>query len=63
MVARGLASCGATLAPRWDALSTGLGLNFGGGTHHAYHNRAEGFSFLNDVVISPAAVLDAAMPG
>ena len=56
---RGLASCGATLSATGDALATGLGLNFGGGTHHAYAGHAEGFSFLNDVAIAARHALDA----
>ncbi len=58
VVERGLGSSGATLAATRDALSVGLGLNFGGGTHHAYADHAEGFSFLNDVVISARWLLD-----
>lgn len=61
VVERGLASCGATLSATWDALSTGLGLNLGGGTHHAYAGHAEGFSFLNDVAIAARHVLDAGL--
>lgn len=49
---RGLLSCGGTLAATRDALEYGRGLNLGGGTHHAYRDHAEGFSFLNDVVIA-----------
>ncbi len=49
---RGLLSSGATLAATHDALKYGSGLNLGGGTHHAYREHAEGFSFLNDVVIA-----------
>lgn len=58
VVERGLGSSGATLAATRDALRVGLGLNFGGGTHHAYADHAEGFSFLNDVVISARWLLD-----
>ncbi|WP_216323159.1 histone deacetylase family protein [Deinococcus aestuarii] len=58
VVGRGLASSGATLAATRDALSHGFGVNLGGGTHHAYRDRAEGFSFLNDVVISARWLLD-----
>nr|WP_221269631.1 histone deacetylase [Deinococcus budaensis] len=58
VVERGLGGSGATLAATRDALSCGLGLNLGGGTHHAYRDRAEGFSFLNDVVISARWLLD-----
>lgn len=55
---RGLGSSGATFAATGDALATGFGFNFGGGTHHAYRDRAEGFSFLNDVAISAQWLLD-----
>ncbi|WP_394649097.1 histone deacetylase [uncultured Deinococcus sp.] len=58
IVARGLGSSGATLAATRDALAGGLGLNLGGGTHHAYAGHAEGFSFLNDVAISARWLLD-----
>ncbi|RJF71533.1 histone deacetylase [Deinococcus cavernae] len=55
---RGRGSSGATFAATGDALRTGLGLNIGGGTHHAYCDHAEGFSFLNDVAISAQWLLD-----
>lgn len=55
---RGRASSGATLAATRDALVHGLGINLGGGTHHASRDRAEGFSFLNDVAISARWLLD-----
>ncbi len=58
VVERGLGSSGATFAATQDALRLGLGINFGGGTHHAYRDHAEGFSFLNDVVISAQWLLD-----
>lgn len=58
IVERGLGSSGATFAAMQDALNVGLGLNFGGGTHHAYRDHAEGFSFLNDVAISAQWLLD-----
>ncbi|GGR43417.1 histone deacetylase [Deinococcus seoulensis] len=58
VVERGLGSCGATLAATRDALTLGLGVNLGGGTHHAYAGHAEGFSFLNDVAISARWLLD-----
>ncbi|WP_104991044.1 histone deacetylase [Deinococcus sp. NW-56] len=58
VVERGLGSSGATLAATRDALAHGLGINLGGGTHHASRDRAEGFSFLNDVAISARWLLD-----
>ena len=60
VVERSLGSSGATLAATRDALTRGLGLNLGGGTHHAYADHAEGFSFLNDVAISARWLLDTA---
>lgn len=51
---RSLYSCGGTLAATRDALSTGLGLNLGGGTHHAYPDHAEGYSLFNDVAVAVA---------
>lgn len=57
-VERALGSSGATWQATQDALNFGLGLNLGGGTHHAYRDRAEGFSFLNDVAISAQWLLD-----
>ncbi|TSA81072.1 histone deacetylase [Deinococcus detaillensis] len=61
VVERSRASCGATLSATWDALSSGLGLSLGGGTHHAYVDHAEGFSFLNDVAIITRHLLDAGL--
>lgn len=61
LVQRGLGSSGATFAATQDALKVGLGLNLGGGTHHAYRDHAEGFSFLNDVAISAQWLLDSAL--
>ncbi|MFC4425285.1 histone deacetylase [Deinococcus navajonensis] len=58
VVARAVGSSGATLAATRDALRLGLGINLGGGTHHAFADHAEGFSFLNDVVISARMLLD-----
>lgn len=58
IVRRSRLSSGGTLAATRDALKLGWGLNLGGGTHHAYRDRAEGFSFLNDVVIATRWALD-----
>ncbi|GHF28882.1 acetoin utilization deacetylase AcuC-like enzyme [Deinococcus metalli] len=58
VVERSVGSSGATLAATREALTLGLGLNLGGGTHHAYADHAEGFSFLNDVAIGARWLLD-----
>lgn len=54
LLQRALHSAGGTLAALEDALRDGLGLNLGGGTHHAYPDRAEGYSLFNDVAVAVA---------
>jgi acetoin utilization deacetylase AcuC-like enzyme len=51
---RALHAAGGTLAATRDALETGLGMNLAGGTHHAYPDRAEGYSLFNDVAVAVA---------
>jgi acetoin utilization deacetylase AcuC-like enzyme len=46
-----LASAGTLLAAR-HALLDGLAGNLAGGTHHAFHDHAEGFCVLNDIAIA-----------
>jgi len=52
LVARTLASAGATLAAARDAMETGLGGTLAGGTHHAFRNEGSGFCVFNDVAIA-----------
>lgn len=40
------------------ALKLKIGFNIAGGTHHAFHNRAEGFCLLNDQVIAAHWLLE-----
>lgn len=54
LLQRALYSAGGTLAALEDALQGGLGLNLGGGTHHAYPAHAEGYSLFNDVAVAIA---------
>ncbi|RIH88330.1 Histone deacetylase-like amidohydrolase [Calidithermus roseus] len=54
LLQRALHSAGGTLAALEDALRGGLGLNLGGGTHHAYPAHAEGYSLFNDVAVAVA---------
>ncbi|MFZ5991712.1 MAG: histone deacetylase [Deinococcota bacterium] len=54
LLQRALYSAGGTLAALEDALRDGLGLNLSGGTHHAYPDRAEGYSLFNDVAVAVA---------
>lgn len=45
-------SVAGTRAAAEIALTLGLGINLAGGTHHAYADRGEGFSTLNDIAIA-----------
>ena len=45
-------SVAGTIAAAESALVLGLGINLAGGTHHAYPDRGEGFSTLNDIAIA-----------
>lgn len=54
LLRRALHAAGGTLAAALDALEGGLGLNLSGGTHHAFPNRAEGYSLFNDVAVAVA---------
>jgi acetoin utilization deacetylase AcuC-like enzyme len=46
-----LAAAGTLLAAR-HALTDGMAGNLAGGTHHAFHDHAEGFCVLNDIAIA-----------
>jgi acetoin utilization deacetylase AcuC-like enzyme len=52
LVERGRRSVGGTVAAASLALETGLGMNLGGGTHHAGRAFARGFCLFNDVVVA-----------
>jgi acetoin utilization deacetylase AcuC-like enzyme len=56
IVKRTLYSVGATIAACRAALSEGVVVNLGGGTHHASHDRGQGFCWLNDSVIAARAL-------
>ena len=49
-------SVGATIAACRAALSEGVDVNLGGGTHHAFSDRGQGFCWLNDSVIAARAL-------
>jgi len=59
LVRRSRASVGGTLAAARRALVDGLGVHLAGGTHHAFHDRGEGFCVYNDLVVAAAALLAA----
>jgi acetoin utilization deacetylase AcuC-like enzyme len=46
-----LAAGGTMLAAR-ESLGCGVGINVGGGFHHAYPDRAEGFCYINDLAVA-----------
>jgi len=54
LVERGRRSVGGTLAAARWALSHGVGMNLGGGTHHAGRDFARGYCLFNDVAVTLA---------
>ncbi|ACO46646.1 histone deacetylase [Deinococcus deserti] len=58
VVERARRAAGGSLAALHDALAVGWGGNLAGGTHHAFHDRAEGFCLVNDAAILTRFALD-----
>src|SRR3954452_16859460 len=54
LVERGRRSVGGTLCAARRALSLGIGMNLGGGTHHAGRDFARGYCLFNDVAVTLA---------
>jgi acetoin utilization deacetylase AcuC-like enzyme len=52
LVARTLASVGATLAATREALAAGWGGTLAGGTHHAFAGEGSGFCVFNDIAVA-----------
>src|SRR4051794_28413508 len=52
LVERGRRSVGGTLCAARRALSLGVGMNLGGGTHHAGRDFARGYCLFNDVALA-----------
>ena len=52
LVERGRRSVGGTIAAARRALRAGIGMNLGGGTHHAGRDFARGYCLFNDVVVT-----------
>ncbi len=52
LVERARRSVGATIEACFTALDAGVAVHLGGGTHHAFSNRGQGFCVLNDSVIA-----------
>ncbi len=55
LVERARRSTGATVAAFADALQTGLGINLGGGTHHARRGEGRGYCVFGDIAAAVAA--------
>jgi acetoin utilization deacetylase AcuC-like enzyme len=43
---------GGTMQAAREALARGVAINLGGGFHHAYADRAEGFCYINDLAVA-----------
>jgi acetoin utilization deacetylase AcuC-like enzyme len=54
LVERARHATGGTVAAAREALARGLGMNLGGGTHHAGRDFARGYCVFNDVVVAAA---------
>lgn len=54
LVERARRATGGTVAAARDALVTGVGMNLGGGTHHAGRDFARGYCVFNDVCVAIA---------
>ncbi|RME05546.1 MAG: histone deacetylase [Anaerolineae bacterium] len=50
-------SVGSTLAAATAALQDGLGVNLGGGTHHAHRDHGKGYCLFNDVAVAAHQLL------
>ena len=57
LVTRSIASASGTYRCAENALNDGCGINFAGGTHHAFFDRGEGYCLLNDVAIAANLLL------
>ena len=56
IVERARRSAGGTIAACRSALRENISVNLGGGTHHAFHDRGQGYCILNDAAISVRAL-------
>jgi acetoin utilization deacetylase AcuC-like enzyme len=54
LVERGRRSVGGTLGAAAHAFERGIGMNLGGGTHHAGRDSARGYCLFNDVAVTVA---------
>jgi acetoin utilization deacetylase AcuC-like enzyme len=56
LVERGRRSTQGTVHAAEDAVATGIGMNLGGGTHHAARAQGRGYCLFNDVAVAIAAL-------
>jgi len=56
LVRRSFLAVGGSISAARQALSTGIGSNLAGGTHHAFPDHGEGFCVLNDVAVAIRAL-------
>ncbi|MGI8596688.1 MAG: histone deacetylase family protein [Thermoleophilaceae bacterium] len=56
LVERARRATGGTVAAARDAVAHGMGMNLGGGTHHAGYDTSRGYCLVNDVVVAVAAL-------
>jgi acetoin utilization deacetylase AcuC-like enzyme len=56
IVERTRRSVGGTIEACRSALLEGVAVNLGGGTHHAFHDRGQGYCILNDAAIAVRAL-------
>jgi acetoin utilization deacetylase AcuC-like enzyme len=56
IVERTRRSAGGTIAACRSALQEKISINLGGGTHHAFHDRGQGYCILNDAAIAVRAL-------
>lgn len=49
-------ACGGTLLAARTAMSAGWAVHLGGGFHHAFPDRAEGFCYLNDLAVAARVI-------
>jgi acetoin utilization deacetylase AcuC-like enzyme len=56
LVERGRRSTAGTVHAARDALAEGIGMNLGGGTHHAARAQGRGYCLFNDVAVAVAAL-------
>jgi len=52
IVALSILVCGGTICAATSALQSGVAVHLGGGFHHAFAERAEGFCYLNDLAVA-----------